>query len=300
MCMLCVVPPNVLPSREKLENSALNNPDGFGYAIAVPQEKRIHVVRTMNADEAINGFLADKAKYPKGYAIWHARLATHGSHTLDNCHPFHIGKDKLSVMAHNGVLPTEHEKNGKRSDTRIFAEHILPRMGGIAALDDPQMYAVIEEFSAGSKLAFLTVNPVANYQLYLVHEKSGTYDESEVWWSNNSHELSYYSKSYHSPAWGSGYGYSHGGTYLGGTPAWSAEDSEITKKALDAYEGNITRDARGIWWVTCEKCEKQYEEADVFCPSCKCCYLCLFPDDACVCYLPDDMNKYAPEKNLEW
>ena len=33
MCMLCVIPEGLIPDREKLENSALNNPHGFGYAI---------------------------------------------------------------------------------------------------------------------------------------------------------------------------------------------------------------------------------------------------------------------------
>ncbi|NBO54059.1 MAG: hypothetical protein EBU84_05595 [Actinobacteria bacterium] len=290
MCMLCVIPPNVLPSREKLENSALNNPDGFGYAIAIPQEKRIHVVNTMNADEAINGFLADKAKYPKGYAIWHARLATHGSQTLDNCHPFYIGKDKLSVLAHNGILPTEHEAKGTRSDTRIFAEHILPRMGGISALDDPQMWAVLEEFTAGSKVAFLTVNPQAKYQMYLLHEKAGKYDESEVWWSNTSHELSYYSKSYYSgTGWGSGY--SHGG-YVGGAylDKWEKDHEK---------QATIKQDSYGVWLVTCDICSKDYEEADVYCPSCKSCYLCLAQEDACMCYISPD-NYQAQLERGAW
>ena len=207
MCMLCVIPPNVLPSREKLENSALNNPDGFGYAIAIPQENRILVHHTMNADEAVNKFLEDKAKYPKGYAIWHARLATQGSNSLENCHPFYVGKDKKSVLAHNGVLPFADEGEKKslldRSDTRIFAEHVLPRMGGVSALDDDHMYQALHEITAGSKVAILTVNPVAQYQLYLLHEKSGKYDEQKVWWSNDSCELNYYKSAYS--------GYTHGG-----------------------------------------------------------------------------------------
>jgi hypothetical protein len=57
MCMLCVIPPHVVPSLDKLENSALNNPHGFGFAIAVPSEQRIIVERTMNADESINAVL---------------------------------------------------------------------------------------------------------------------------------------------------------------------------------------------------------------------------------------------------
>jgi hypothetical protein len=57
MCMLCVIPPNVIPSRDKLEASALNNPHGFGFAIIIPSENRIHSERTMNADTSINRFL---------------------------------------------------------------------------------------------------------------------------------------------------------------------------------------------------------------------------------------------------
>ena len=69
MCMLCVVPPNVIPSREKLENSALNNPHGFGFAIVIPSEKRIHVERTMNADTSIARFIKMRGIYPEGYAM---------------------------------------------------------------------------------------------------------------------------------------------------------------------------------------------------------------------------------------
>lgn len=235
MCMLCVIPPNVLPSREKLENSALNNPDGFGYAIAIPQENRILVHHTMNADEAVNKFLEDKAKYPKGYALWHARLATQGSNTLENCHPFYVGKDKKTVLAHNGVLPFADEGEKKslldRSDTRIFAEHVLPRMGGVAALDDPHMYEALLEITNGSKVAVLTVNPVAEYQLYLLHEKAGSYDADKVWWSNNSCELNYY-KSYYTG------GYSHGGY----TSSYAWKDEYDAEEAEAAREVAILKE----------------------------------------------------------
>jgi len=79
MCMLCVVPPNVLPDREKLTYSAINNPDGFGFAIVVSKERRILTYHTMDPDEAVNEFLKMRAEYPSDYALWHARLATHGT-----------------------------------------------------------------------------------------------------------------------------------------------------------------------------------------------------------------------------
>ena len=104
MCMLCVVPPNVIPSRDKLMASALNNPHGFGFAIVVPNEKRIIVERTMDPDESINRFLKLRKKHKDGYAMWHARYATHGSKTVDNCHPFKVGKDGLRSEEHTSEL----------------------------------------------------------------------------------------------------------------------------------------------------------------------------------------------------
>jgi len=271
--MLCVIPPNVLPSREKLENSALNNPDGFGYAIAIPEEQRILVGHTMNADEAINDFLALKAKYPHGYAMWHARLATHGSMCLDNCHPFQVGKDSKTFLAHNGILPTVHEKSD-RSDTRILAETILPRMGGVTALDDPQMWAVLEEFTAGSKVAVLSVNPKAKYQIYLLHEKSGKYDESEVWWSNDSCYITYYTGTKTKLSYDS-----HYPSVIGGTSS--------VRPTLD--------------WALCTVCATEFDTwENVFCPRCSACLECTQSRVSCMCYNPADKDYYAEYYPTAW
>lgn len=198
MCMLCVIPPNVIPSRDKLENSALNNPHGFGFAIMIPSENRIHRERTMNADASVNRFLEMREKYPESYAMWHARLATHGSTTVDNCHPFKVGKDNLTFLGHNGMLPVDEPVGDLRSDTRIFAEDLLPAIGGVTALDNPQVLNLLEDFTSGSKVCILTLNPAAKKQIYLLHEDKGWKDDSGVWWSNSSCSLSSYS-SYLSP-----------------------------------------------------------------------------------------------------
>lgn len=186
MCMLCLIPPNVIPSREKLENSALNNPHGFGFAIVIASENRIHAERTMNPDTSINRFLEMRTQYPQDYAIWHARFATHGSTTIDNCHPFMVGGDERTYLAHNGVLPIIEPLGDLRSDTRIFAEDLLPAIGGVSSLDNEQVLNLVEDFTSGSKIAILTLDPLAQFQAYLLHEGKGKRDEDGVWWSNDS------------------------------------------------------------------------------------------------------------------
>jgi glutamine amidotransferase len=258
--MLCVIPPNVIPSRTKLENSALNNPHGFGFAIVIPSENRIHVERTMNADTSINRFLDMRGKYPEGYAMWHARYATHGSMTVDNCHPFQVGVgNSLTYLAHNGILPIIEPKGDDRSDTRIFAEDLLPAIGGVTALDNPQVSNLIEDFTGGSKVCILTVDPRAEYQCYLYHAEKGKKDESGVWWSNDSCYLD---------------------TYSG---AWRSVNP------LDFGLSDSTSKTGGLDYAVCSVCEtytdtNMLEWDESFCVTCGSCYECESYITTCMCY----------------
>lgn len=265
MCMLCVIPPNTFPSRTKLENSALNNPHGFGYGIAIPSEHRILTFRSMNPDECINKFFEDRAKYPEHYAIWHARFATHGSNTLDNCHPFKVGTDSQTYLAHNGILPVIENLKDDRSDTRIFAEDLLPAIGGARALDNPQVWNMLEDFTTGSKVAVLTVNPKARHQLYLLHEEKGYFDEdgTNVWWSNTSCHL-----------------YSYGNYASGVTAATShLEDEEEIWLECGVCDGVME------YWVALTN------NAQYFCSRCGSCYDCSMTISDCLCYRPSDYQQ---------
>jgi len=262
MCMLCVIPPNVLPSRDKLTYSAINNPDGFGFAIVVSSEQRIIVEHTLNPDDAINRFLDLRAKYPNDYALWHARYATHGSVNLDNCHPFYVVDDK-TVLAHNGVLPIDIPAGDTRSDTRIFTEDILAKMGGVVALDNPHMYNMIEEYTSGSKLCVLTVDPRAEYQMYLLHSDKGSEDESKVWWSNTSCNADYGYNRWTATQ-------SYGSFYPPYTHTAYAEESE------------------GLY--PCTSCHAFIDEDrlnnEAICPMCLTCQWCDMFSDNCLCYKP--------------
>jgi glutamine amidotransferase len=259
--MLCVIPPNVIPSRQKLENSALNNPHGFGFAIVIPSENRIHVERTMNADTSINRFLDMRGKYPEGYAMWHARYATHGSMTVDNCHPFQVGVgNNLTYLAHNGILPIIEPKGDDRSDTRIFAEDLLPAIGGVTALDNPQVSNLIEDFTGGSKVCILTVDPRAEYQCYLYHAEKGSKDESGVWWSNDSCYLDTYTRG-----------------------SWKSVNP------LDFGLSESSPKTGGLDYAVCTVCEtytdtNMLEWDESFCVTCGSCYECESYITNCMCY----------------
>jgi len=251
MCMLCVVPPNVIPERAKLENSALNNPHGFGFAILIPAENRIHTERTMNADTSVNRFLEMRSQYPESYAMWHARLATHGSTTIDNCHPFKVGRDSLTYLAHNGILSVTETPADLRSDTRIFAEDLLPAIGGVTSLDNEQVMNMIEDFTSGSKVCVLTLNPRAKKKCYLIHKEKGKIDASGVWWSNDTCELDY------------GYG-----SYL---------------RALAPYSFGLNDEEVFDECMVCDTAIERIDSVD-YCPTCGSCYMCNTYHTDCLCY----------------
>lgn len=266
MCMLCVIPPHTIPSREKLEAAALNNPHGFGFAIVVPEDNRIICERTMDPDEAINRFLEVRGKYNTGYAIWHARLATHGAMNVENCHPFKVGNN-LTYLAHNGVLPVENDPTNERSDTRIFAEEILANIGGVSALDNGHIFDMLEDFTTGSKIAILTVDPKAKYQCYLLHENKGWKESNGIWWSNSSCYLDSWSKSYASD-----------------------KDYDYFKK--------------DEWYDQCAQCKAEVDPAwytdlgDDTCYFCGACLSCNSKAEECLCYEPKVKSLVQSERKL--
>jgi glutamine amidotransferase len=162
-------------------NAAESNPDGFGYAFL--SGDKIITGRGMDAKELIERFLRIREGLNECLAMFLTRYTTHGATNKANCHPFRVGGSEQIVLAHNGVLPLS-ESNG-RSDTRVFAEDWLPTLG-IEALDDEEMYAYLETWATGSKVAVFSVDPKLKHNVYILNEHLGHWSDG-IWWSNYSY-----------------------------------------------------------------------------------------------------------------
>lgn len=182
MCLLCFVPPKATPKRKHLENACKNNPDGFGFAFLT--DKGFIVERSMSADALLTKFYKLRKQYRNAPALFHARLATHGTKNLSNCHPFYVAGSKKTLLAHNGILPVNIGQGDTRSDTKVFAEDYLKHLG-IEQLDDPIGYDIISEYCRGSKLVILNLDGRLQYQWYIINESSGTYDDKDKCWYSN-------------------------------------------------------------------------------------------------------------------
>ncbi len=288
MCLLVVCKPNAIPKREELTEGACANPHGYGFAMIV--DGKIFRYRTMSARKAVSKFIHMREQYPQGYAIWHARYATHGVKNEENCHPFQVGDDTDTVLAHNGVLDTFIAQGDKRSDTRVFAEDTLPRLGGVTALDDDNIHRMVEGWASGSKIAVLTLNPQAQYELYLINERLGHWDDNGVWWSNSSYKRSVVTK----------YTYYQPEPKPTTSPANEADFAieqeyynELLLKADEGYETPVIDQ--------CPSCEAliDIDQSAEVCQYCDSCMSCFSTWQNCMCYTPHSSRSRHSEFDFD-
>jgi glutamine amidotransferase len=183
MCLLTYYPSGAMPDPEMLTGGADCNPHGHGFAIVA--DRHVIVRHGMNPVDLVSTFERMRAAYPDGPALFHSRFATHGSVGTHNCHPFLVGGDKRTVLAHNGVLPAPARPTGRdwRSDTRVFAEVLLPaaRFGSLTTRRGRARLA--RWLGPSNKIVVLTVDPRYRQSAYLFNEDCGYWCDG-VWYSN--------------------------------------------------------------------------------------------------------------------
>lgn len=274
MCLLSFIPASVLPDLAHLQNGADENPDGHGWAIVIPDERRIITGHGMNPQAVIAEFGEMRAKYPDGPALFHSRFGTGGRVDEYNCHPFTVGGDARTVVAHNGVMG---RPDGARCDTRVFAEDILPNRW--KRYDRPGVRRQIEHYLGfGNKIVILTVNPRYAQMAYIFNEDLGDWvgaEGQQVWHSNDGWKPA--------PAWwDNSYGrFSKFGSRRRYYPsALIAQETSGTGGAV--YSTTWGR------WADCEVCFTVYgvDPDTNICTDCNSCADCAMPSDMCDCYTP--------------
>lgn len=208
MCILSFIPAGVMPNMQHLRNGGRSNPDGHGWAIVTRDAAgapAILVGKSLDLETALSEFEQARDEHPGGPALFHSRYATHGSITVDNVHPFPVGHSPLTVMGHNGILPSSVHpgKGDDRSDTRLFSDEVLCTT--YRRLDKPRAFDALTNFiGSGNKLVILTVDPKYASNFYIVNERAGTWDtDTGVWHSNTAYRESYscYRSSVSRSAW---------------------------------------------------------------------------------------------------
>lgn len=187
--MLTYLPPFTLPDTNALRNGTFISRDGHGYAIVIPETEtspaRLLTARGLSAKDMIAQFAADRRRYPNGPALFHSRFGTSGTTDKFNVHPFPVGHDPLTVVAHNGILPDymQPAKTDPRCDTQAAADDRFNFSYGHLSTHDARQ-RLAEAIGRNNKLVILTVNDDYSEYSYIINESSGVWD-SGIWYSNS-------------------------------------------------------------------------------------------------------------------
>jgi len=260
VCLLCFSPAGTMPRREDIEQACSANPDGFGFAIRI--DDKIITSRGLNANKVIDKFFKLKEKYPESDGMFHARLATHGTINNENCHPFRVDNDRRLVLGHNGILPMQVPAQGSRSDTRIFAEDILPAMG-IEVLDSYSDRLALEDWLGNNKMVIMSTHPALKKDYYILNEAEGL-DDNGVWYSNCSYRP--YAARYANPTYNSKY-------ILNSSTNISTD-----------YEWPIKNNWDDEFCPTCNALLMEKELYEGYCATCETCLDCNSNYLDCLCY----------------
>lgn len=299
MCMLTFYRPGVVPNLDHLATGAKCNTDGHGFAVIVGD--RIETGKGMNPTAVIEAFDSVRARHPESYALFHSRITTDGLTNEDNCHPFVVGGDPRTVLAHNGILPAlaRPGKGDNRSDTRILAEDLIPA-GNFGHLSTRRARRRLVRWMGseryGNKVAILTTDPSYGKRAYLLNEQLGEWSEG-IWYSNSG----YLPYTYRASSWSSSYGY--GGAFGDGYD-WSEDDKrwqqyrrgEMTYNEYLSAADNDWRPSTGTtgtgWprgndYGDCPLCQSIQAVNQVvgYCTACLHCVDCREATTDCQCYV---------------
>ena len=148
MCIICIKKQGVeKPTQETIKVMARKNPDGFG--VMYYDGQSLQVVKSMNLDD----ILKENDKITKDMpAVYHFRIATHGSVNVLNCHPFYDEQTGYG-FAHNGILSIQNEGDMTDSET-AFRRIILPN-AILFGMDSYEVDAAVQCVIGSSKFALL-------------------------------------------------------------------------------------------------------------------------------------------------
>lgn len=173
MCLLIFKPESATVPASYLHAAHRANRDGAG--IAYHTGRRVAVEKSPRW----NGFDVERAlkRIGSAPAIIHFRLATHGSVTRDNAHPFPLPFGYAA--AHNGVI-NGLECLPDESDTRAFLRvHVSPYLDESGEIPPSLVSLWEKEIGSANKVALMSPGG----EVTLVNAKSGTWLDG-VWYSN--------------------------------------------------------------------------------------------------------------------
>lgn len=169
MCCILYIPAGVkMPTQSTFRLIYKANPHGMGFA-----DTDGNSVKTLDLSVFLQ---AVKQRRTEAACIIHFRLATHGSISEKNCHPFH-DPDTDIWFAHNGVLPIRSHDDMTDSEI-FFREAFLPAVN-VLGYDSPELWHRVEERRGSSRFIFMHGGDIKTLGIW--HNHRGVYYSNLNW-----------------------------------------------------------------------------------------------------------------------
>lgn len=226
MCVIVYQPPGKTVPKENLVEAAKCNRDGWGIAaIGAARDGSENKMMIVSRGMDMAKFADEAAKYAGMEAVFHCRIGTQGTKTLENCHPVKIrpAESNSVYMFHNGILRLSSFIDKDKNDTWHLGEMLkhYPKLDELLR-QDAFLTGLGEMIGSSNKLVFITTAGVS-----IVNVTAGVWKEG-IWYSNrNSFPVKYESTN---------------NGYHCGTPRWSCRQED-----LDAIGGKRTWE-KGYHW----------------------------------------------------
>lgn len=151
MCILIVKPANVkTPTNEIFENCFDSNPDGAGFSFS--DGRKLFLSKGHMSFRAFKEALQAYGNIDAYPAIFHFRIATHGTVKPGNTHPFNVN-DRM-VAGHNGILRITPRED--LTDSETFFKDVCSPVLTKFSLFSKEFDKMVTSLIDSSKLAFLT------------------------------------------------------------------------------------------------------------------------------------------------
>ena len=177
MCIIIYTPNGYIPKKH-LNESLSHNDDGWG--IMWPENGTLQVCTGLTKSSFFKEWKwIGKIKAAK---VFHARIGTHGTNGIENCHPFAVPGHEHLAVAHNGILYRHSGGlNDDVSDTRHFVDDVLAKLPQ-GFLKHEGILTMLSDYIGTSKLAFMD----GNGDCTIINSKLGQWNEDR-WYSNGSY-----------------------------------------------------------------------------------------------------------------
>jgi hypothetical protein len=148
---------------QRLRDMFSSNPDGAGFMFT--RDKQVHIRKGFMKFKHFLRALNDEGITKSDILIMHFRIATAGSVSPQNTHPFPVStnlKDLRATststdmaMAHNGIISYAHDTKNDLSDTMTFIREVLAEKHIKDNIYETSVLSLVEMAVGTSRLVFM-------------------------------------------------------------------------------------------------------------------------------------------------